>query len=374
MSLYIKNIDTVDVSIDDLGISLVPGEEYDLTQDRPNVIASSVDLPAALTAGTISVLDPLDDVTPMSLSDAQEAVAAFNDSHFRIRGGELIQLDDVTLTSPTNGQILAFNGSEWVNQTPASGQNVYTTITGDTGSATADTSSDTLNIVGDGNKITTSVTDTPDTVQINWGGLSVGELTDVDLTGSPAYGNNYRLAYNATSGNWEPVPAPAPPPAGEGAELSIQLKWNFIPAIISTASIPKDATVPLITEGIEIWSNTITPQQDNSKIRIANNVTFSSSTSSIEIIFAVFRDNVCVGTAVNTTANKSSGFAISFEMYDDPGHTGPTYPTYTYSVRCGRSTSSGTFYINEIHNNQPLTYFGGTLTQNSYTIEELGSI
>lgn len=115
MSFIIKNIDAGNVSIDDLGITLVPAEEYNLAQDNANDVALSVDLPAAITAGTVAVLDPLDNLTQLSLSDAQAAVAAMNDSHYRIRGGTLNQLDDVGITSPASGEVLYLNGSTWEN-------------------------------------------------------------------------------------------------------------------------------------------------------------------------------------------------------------------------------------------------------------------
>ena len=169
------------------------------------------------------------------------------------------------------------------------------------------------------------------------------------------------------------------PPAGQGAEYSIQLKWGPIDRLIGTSSIPKDATIPLIAEGTEIWNDVISLQDIESRIRIATNITFSSSNASIELIFAVFRNDVCIGTAVNSTANKSSGFSISLELYDIPAAGSPqdlggSPPlTYTYSCRVGK-TGSGTWYINEIHKNSQIVHFSGTLASNSYTIEELGVV
>jgi hypothetical protein len=127
MSLIIKNVDTADVILDDIGITLVPAEEYDLTQERALTVAGSSSLPAAITAGKIQILDPLDDVTPLSPTEAQEALAAMNDTHYRIRGGVLNQLNDVNLTSPATDDVMVYSGGEWANvpiATAASGISV----------------------------------------------------------------------------------------------------------------------------------------------------------------------------------------------------------------------------------------------------------
>lgn len=146
MSLIIKNIDTVNVTIGDIGITLVPSDEYDLTQERAVTVVESTDLVTALVGGQIQVLDPLDDATPLSLSDAQAALAAMNDTHFRIRGGLLDQIDDVTINSISTDQTLTYTGSGWENQDPPFS---FGTINGDTGSSTATTYSDTLTLAGD---------------------------------------------------------------------------------------------------------------------------------------------------------------------------------------------------------------------------------
>lgn len=128
MSFLIKNIDTVDVAIDDIGITLVAGDTYDLTQDESYNINTSVDLPAAINAGQIIALDPLDDTTPLSITASLEAIAAFNDPHYRIRGGLLNQLDDVSLTIPSTNDILVFNGSVWKNTSGPTDERVKVTL------------------------------------------------------------------------------------------------------------------------------------------------------------------------------------------------------------------------------------------------------
>lgn len=186
---------------------------------------------------------------------------------------------------------------------------------------------------------------------------------DVDTTTlTPAVG--HVLRHDGTE--W--VNVPAAPIGPSGSFNVIQLFWGPIPAISGTTTIPKDTSLPLIGEGSEIWTETITPTINTSSIRIATNVTFSSSNASIELVFAVYRDNVCIGTAVNTTANKSSGFAVSYEIYDTPA----TASEIVYSCRVGKTGGGGTWYINDIHSD--IGAFAGTLAQNSYSVEEIGAI
>lgn len=89
---------------------------------------------------------------------------------------------DTTTSTPTSNQVLAWNGSAWVPADPATGggadQNLWATIAGDSGSATANTTTDTLTVAG-GTNITTSVAN--DTVTINFDG-TLGSATFAGLT------------------------------------------------------------------------------------------------------------------------------------------------------------------------------------------------
>lgn len=158
MSFILRNISGGPLAIDDLGITLATGEDYDLTQDRPQIIAQSVNLPAQITAGNVIVLDPLDGSTPLTVSESQAVIAATNDPHWRIRGGDLDQLDDVdlTTTAPSTNDLLQFNGTDWVPIAFAGTQDLWETITSDAGSVAANSPTDTLTIAG-GTGVSTAV-------------------------------------------------------------------------------------------------------------------------------------------------------------------------------------------------------------------------
>ena len=87
-------------------------------------------------------------------------------------GIDLLSDVDVTTNAPTNNQVLKWNGTNWVpaddtGNTGGGNQNLFATITADTGSTTADATTDTLTFTG-GTDITTSITG--DTVTINYTG------------------------------------------------------------------------------------------------------------------------------------------------------------------------------------------------------------
>lgn len=111
MSFIIKNISGGVVEVDDLGIYMETAEELDITDNTGEAISGSTDLVTAIQVGDLIALDPLDDVTPLTVDQSVEAVQSFNDPHFRIRGGELAQLDDVASTNPLDEYVLTYVGS-----------------------------------------------------------------------------------------------------------------------------------------------------------------------------------------------------------------------------------------------------------------------
>ena len=117
MGFILRNLNAGPLAIDDLGITLSLGEDYDLTQENPKDVAESAqvgnDLYNALNTSAAVILDPLDDTTPLSTSASIAAAQAANNTHYRIKGGELDQLDDVNAASPSIGDGLVYGGSTW---------------------------------------------------------------------------------------------------------------------------------------------------------------------------------------------------------------------------------------------------------------------
>jgi len=149
-----------DVEIVDLGLTIPGGGSLDLITEYPNDVAMSADLVAKITGGDLIVLDPLDDTTPLTIAQSIEMVEVHNDPHYRIRGGELTQLDDVTYAgspipaTPNTDDLLQWNGTTWINVDPSTVAGDM--LLGDLGDVTAPASSpnyasgESYILVGDG--------------------------------------------------------------------------------------------------------------------------------------------------------------------------------------------------------------------------------
>lgn len=144
-------------------------------------------------------------------------------------GGGAANLDDlgdVTITAPSTGEVLRYNGSQWVDA-----QLSYADLSGvptalsqfsnDTGfisDITSEPLGDLSNVVltspVNGNVLSYNGTNWINTAAppADISGSSIGQLNDVDTTTSPPV-NGEGLIWNSTSGNWEPGTVSAGPVA-----------------------------------------------------------------------------------------------------------------------------------------------------------------
>jgi len=133
-------------------------------------------------------------ITPSSINTTDNLTEGVNNLYFtntradaradlRIGAADISDLNDVNATTPTTGQALVYNGvsGNWEAGNVASSQNVFTTFTGDSGTTTANTTTDTFNIVG-GTGISTAISG--DTITItNTGGSSGNAFTNIAVSG-----------------------------------------------------------------------------------------------------------------------------------------------------------------------------------------------
>jgi len=217
MALNIENTSGSPLAINDLGIELSVGQIVDLSLvENPFIIANSAnggDLDALITAPSISVKDPIDGITALSVADGLEAVRTMNETHWRMPTGSRIgDISDVDISSASPGDVLRLGSSGgWENTDPttigsalvleeegvtvgggphsilnfvgasvtvtdagggeatitvtASTQNIYETFAGDSGTpTTASSPTDTLTITGGTNVSTIA---SPDTITVN---------------------------------------------------------------------------------------------------------------------------------------------------------------------------------------------------------------
>ena len=106
---------------------------------------------------------------------------------------------DVTTTTPNLNQTLKWNGTNWVpadDNAGVSSVNLFQTFTGDSGSTTANSATDTLTIAG-GTNITTAVSG--DTLTVNFSGTLTTTLAALTDTSTAGITQGDSLFYNGTS-------------------------------------------------------------------------------------------------------------------------------------------------------------------------------
>ncbi len=142
-----------------------------------------------------------------------------------------------------------------------------------------------------------------------------------------------------------------------------QILTGNIPSASDVTIIPYDNTIPLISEGTEIWSQAITPLSTSSKIEVQFGITVDSSSSNGIIIVALFRGTTCVTARTWGTGsgNGDRPDSVAIDFTDSPATTS----SVTYSVRIG--TTAGTWYCNSTSGGTDL---GGVLVS-SYKLSEL---
>jgi hypothetical protein len=118
-----QNLTASDVEIGDLGITVPSSGQYNLLQLEYHSIASSDDLTAAINGDQIVFIDS-DGITQLT---KQQSLDAFdNKFSTQVTSTPLVlgDLSNVTLSSEQVDDILAYNGTNWVNISPGGDANV----------------------------------------------------------------------------------------------------------------------------------------------------------------------------------------------------------------------------------------------------------
>ena len=202
-------------------------------------------------------------------------------------------LTDLGITDGDATQILTTDGAGnfTFEDAPETGstQNLFATITSDDGSATANTVTDTLNVLGGTNIATTIATDT-DNLTINMSAFSIDFLSDVDTTSStPATGNVLKW----DGAKWAPGVDATTGGAGtdadtlDGFDGSYYLDWANVsnkPSILTLASLSVGVELTAAGDGAISYDNTsgefrYTPPDLSTYLTSVPAQTFASLTS-----------------------------------------------------------------------------------------------
>lgn len=143
-----------------------------------------------------------------------------------------------------------------------------------------------------------------------------------------------------------------------------QVIEGAIAATTTTATIPRDASTPLISEGTEILSFDITPAINTSKVEIDIVFTATNSANTGSSNVALFRDSVCIAVVDWDNGDDFGGGKLgNFTLHtlDSPA----TASAITYSLRAG--TSAGTMSINQ----STVSLYNGLLATQNPTLKEI---
>lgn len=143
-----------------------------------------------------------------------------------------------------------------------------------------------------------------------------------------------------------------------------QLKSSQLAQLSGTTVIPYDDTPPLITEGTQFFSDTMTVGSPTARVVLWFSSTCTVSSANRIMTISLWRDTTLIGVfALGAPSSNSPVIATSI-ITDTPGAAG----TYTYSARVGVSASA-TWYMGGWTSNAG--YSGAAVTQNQYVLLRL---
>lgn len=103
------------------------------------------------------------------------------------------------------------------------------------------------------------------------------------------------------------------------------------------------ATVPLVSEGLQIWTQSFTPMMTGSTITVQYTISAYTATAGRLIYTSVFAGNTCIGTTAswNATAAAATGAGLA-QLAMQCIYTSVSTAPITFQARCGNYTTAGT--------------------------------
>jgi len=152
---------------------------------------------------------------------------------------------------------------------------------------------------------------------------------------------------------------------GTGGGLVRQVLTAEYAAYIETnLLIPVDDTPPLISEGVELLSLSITPSSTSNRIRVDVSVPQAASDAVVSAMIALFRGSTCIDMGLVTISTNGYRATLSLSLVDSPATTSPV----VYSVRFG----CGNAGVISINGHGGVRVFGGT-SKAAIILTEIGT-
>jgi len=282
---------------------------------------------------------------------------------------------DTNTVAPTTGQALVWDGSQWEPGTVSgSSQNLWATVTGNTGSTTANTTTDTLNIVG-GTGISTTVAG--DTVTINYTGAGGGAplaFSSIAISGQTSViADNDGDTLNFSAGTGMQITTNASTDTITFTNSSPNVDQNLFATVSgdsgsTTANTTTDTLTIAGGTGIStaVSGDTLTITNDGavnafSTIAVSGQSDVVADTGSDTLTFVA-------GSNITITTN-AAGDAITINASAGSGGTG-TVTSGTANRLAYYATTSDTV----VETNSNLTWNGTSNTLTTANLEVTGSI
>lgn len=151
---------------------------------------------------------------------------------------------------------------------------------------------------------------------------------------------------------------------GGGSGKLVNVYTGAVPVSSGTSTVPYDNTVPLVSDGTEIWAEIVTPTNINSKFLINMSCTVDLGNNGRVLIGSIYRNNTNIGSAFYYNSGSNRPTTMSFSIVDTPS----TLSAVTYSMRAGIGNGSGVWYINSSGSGRNL---GGALVSEYMILETL---
>jgi hypothetical protein len=140
-----------------------------------------------------------------------------------------------------------------------------------------------------------------------------------------------------------------------------QFLTGVVPQMTGTATTPFDNTVPLATEGFQVWNRTVSVSTPGILLVARCAFTVDHSVNTRYITAAMFANNTCIGTASVHIATAGRPAVIALDVSHAPASVG----NIVFQLRIGAS-GSGTTHVNQSNAGT----LGGSMASN-YSIMEL---
>lgn len=278
-----------------------------------------------------------------------------------LTNGTGILITPVSTGSPPFG-----NEIQITNTLPNVDQNLWATFVADTGSTSANTTTDTLTVNGTTDQITTTIVGdvlaaalAPNTIIPGNEAIGIPSGTTAERPTTPAIGD---MRFNTTTGVYEAWDGTQWVIFGSPAGTSIrELTGGQLAHLQGTTQIPYDNSPPLVTEGTQFFSHSITTESTGARIILWFSTIVSVTNANRIATISVFRDSVLIGVTAVQMPSTNAPVTTTFIVVDTPGTIG----TYTYSGRIGLSASA-TWRIGGFTSNA--NYGGAANTNNQYVL------